>query len=150
MTDVVLLDAGPLGMVSHPRASVAIVEWLARLVAAGIPVMIPEIADFEVRRELLRVGRRRGVERLDQLRVGLEFVPITSDAMLRAAAFWADARRRGRATAGDQSLDADVILAGQAATLGRGQVVVASSNPRHIARFVPAQRWQDIPAAKSP
>ena len=149
MTDVVLLDAGPLGMVSHPRASVAIVEWLARLVAAGIPVMIPEIADYEVRRELLRAGRRRGVERLDQLRMGLGFVPITSDAMLCAAAFWADARRRGRATAGDQSLDADVILAGQAATLGPGQVVVASSNPRHIARFVPAQRWQDIPAAKS-
>ncbi len=56
MTEVVLLDAGPLGMDSHPRASVAIVEWLARLVAAGIPVMIPEIADYEVRRELLRAA----------------------------------------------------------------------------------------------
>ena len=70
---------------------------------------------------------------------------ITSDAMLRAAAFWADARRRGRPTASDQSLDADAILAGQAATLSRVEVIVASNNPRHIARFVPAQRWQDIP-----
>ncbi len=149
MTDVVLLDAGPLGMVSHPRASVDVVEWLARLVASDVHVMIPEVADYEVRRELLRVGRSRSVERLDQLRVSLGFVPITSEAMLRAAAFWADARRRGKPTAGDQSLDADVILAGQAATLGRGQVVVASSNPGHIARFVPAQRWQDIPTKKS-
>jgi hypothetical protein len=80
--------------------------------------------------------------------MGLGFVQITSDAMLCAAAFWADARRRGKPAAGDQSLDADVILAGQAATLGRGQVVVASSNPRHIARVVPAQRWQDICAEK--
>jgi predicted nucleic acid-binding protein len=149
MTDVVLLDAGPLGMVSHPRASVDIVEWLARLVSSGIEVMIPEVADYEVRRELLRAGRKRGVERLDELRVGLGFVPITSDAMLRAAACWADARRRGRATASDQSLDADVILAGQAATLGRGEVVVASSNPRHIARFVPSRHWRDIPVRKS-
>ncbi len=59
MTDVVLLDAGPLGMVSHPRASVDSVEWLASLVASGVRVMIPEIADYEVRRELLRVGRIR-------------------------------------------------------------------------------------------
>jgi predicted nucleic acid-binding protein len=149
MADVVLLDAGPLGMVSHPRASVEIVEWLARLVASGTEILIPEIADYEVRRELLRAGRSRGVERLNELRASFGFVPITSDSMLRAAAFWADARRRGRPTAGDQSLDADTILAGQAATLNRGEVTVASSNPRHIAKFVPARRWQDIPALRS-
>ncbi len=148
MTEAVLLDAGPLGMIAHPRPSVEIVEWLATLVAAGVEVLIPEVADYEVRRELLRSGRGRGVERLDLLKASLGFVPITSDAMLRAAAFWADARRRGRPTAGDQSLDADAILAGQAATLNRGPAVVASSNPKHIARFVPAQRWQDIPTRK--
>ena len=145
MTDAVLLDAGPLGMISHPRASGDIVEWLARLVASGVPVLIPEVADYEVRRELLRAGRGPGIQRLDELRVNLGFVPITSDAMLRAAAFWADARRRGRPTASDQSLDADAILAGQAATLNRGEIIVASSNPKHIARFVPARRWQHIP-----
>jgi hypothetical protein len=41
-------------------------------------------------------------------------------------------------------LGADAILAGQAATLRRDRVVVASSNLKHIARFVPAERWQDI------
>jgi predicted nucleic acid-binding protein len=136
-------------MVSHPRASVDIVEWLARLVAAGVRVVIPEVADYEVRRELLRADRRRGIERLDQLRVSLGFVPINSEAMLRAAAFWADARRRGKPTARDQSLDADVILAGQASTLNRGQVIVATSNPKHIARFVPARRWQEIVVPKA-
>jgi predicted nucleic acid-binding protein len=109
-----------------------------------VEVLIPEVADYEVRRELLRAGRSRGIERLDLLRESLVFLPISSDAMLRAAAFWADTRRRGKPTASDHSLDADAILAGQAATLSRERVIVASSNPRHIARFVPAQRWQDI------
>jgi predicted nucleic acid-binding protein len=148
MIDAVVLDSGPLGMISHPRASAEIVQWLARLVGSGVEVLIPEVADYEVRRELLRAGRERGIERLDSLRESLSFVPISSDAMLRAAAFWADARRRGRPTASDQSLDADAILAGQAATVNRSRVIVASNNPRHIARFVPAQRWQEISAQK--
>ena len=38
----------------------------------------------------------------------------------------------------------DVILAGQAATLQGGTVVVASTNPRHLARFVPAHHWTKI------
>jgi len=81
---------------------------------------------------LLRAGRARGIERLDLLRLSLGFVPINSDAMLRAATFWAETRRRGKPTASDHSLDADAILAGQAATLNRRRVIVASSNPRHI------------------
>ena len=53
MHDVVLLDAGPLGMVRHPHASADAVAWLAGLVAGGVQILIPEIADYEVRRELL-------------------------------------------------------------------------------------------------
>ncbi|HKI34822.1 MAG TPA: nucleic acid-binding protein [Gemmataceae bacterium] len=146
MTDVVLLDSGPLGMISHPRAKADIVTWVATLVAGGVAVLVPEIADYEVRRELLRAGEMQGVQRLDELKVTLGFVPITSEAMLQAAAFWAEARRRGRPTARDESLDADVILAAQAATLTGRTVVIASSNPRHIARFVPAEDWQNITA----
>jgi predicted nucleic acid-binding protein len=144
MADVVLLDAGPLGMISHPRVSHEIAIWLARLLSSGTEVLVPEIADYEVRRELLRTGSVKGVERLTELRSALGFLPITSHAMLRAAEFWAEARRRGRPTAADHSLDADVILAAQAATLAAKSVIVASANPRHISRFVPAQRWEDI------
>jgi len=146
MADVVLLDSGSLGMISHPRATGEIVVWAATLVASGVEVLIPEIADYEVPRELLRAGRRKGVQRLDELKITLGFVPITSEAMLQAAAFWADARRRGRPTARDESLDADVILAAQATTLTGKAVVVASSNPKHISRFVPTDHWQNITA----
>ena len=71
MNDVVLLDAGPLGMVSHPHASADAVAWLAGLVAGGVQILIPEIADYEVRRELLRANRLKGVRRLDQLKLSL-------------------------------------------------------------------------------
>jgi predicted nucleic acid-binding protein len=140
----VLLDAGPLGMVSHPRPSALVASWFAALAAAGAEILIPEIADYEVRRELLRAGRHRGVERLDGLKSALTYVPITTEAMLQAAEFWADARRKGRPTATDESLDADVILAGQAATLDGAAVIVASTNPRHLTRFVSADHWQRI------
>jgi hypothetical protein len=36
-----------------------------------------------------------------------------------------------------------VILAAQALSLG-GPVVVATTNPAHLARFVPAEVWQNI------
>ena len=146
MAEVVLLDAGPLGMASHPRAARDILAWLARLLDAGVDVLVPEIADYEVRRELLRAGRTKGIDRLDQLKTTLGYLPITTEAMLKAAEFWADLRRGGRPTAHDKTLDADAILAGQAATCSDREVVVATGNPRHLARLVAAERWQDITA----
>ena len=53
MNRVVLLDAGPLGMASNPRPAEAILAWLGRLLTADVEVLVPEIADYEVRRELL-------------------------------------------------------------------------------------------------
>jgi hypothetical protein len=53
--------------------------------------MIPEIADYEVRRELLRARREVGIRRLDQLKEALTYLPITTAVMLRAAQLWAEA-----------------------------------------------------------
>jgi len=56
MSLTVLLDAGPLGMVTNPKSSSETEEckdWLASLVFKGVEVVIPEIVDYEVRRELL-------------------------------------------------------------------------------------------------
>jgi hypothetical protein len=50
----VLLDAGPLGFVTNPqrsRQSVACAQWLQALVRHGSRVLVPEITDYEVRRE---------------------------------------------------------------------------------------------------
>jgi hypothetical protein len=56
MSLIVLLDAGPLGMITNPKSSPdneACKNWLASLAHNGIETVIPEIADYEVRRELV-------------------------------------------------------------------------------------------------
>ena len=107
-------------------------------------VMVPEIADYEVRRELLRAGKIRGIERLDELIAQVNYLPITTNAMRQAATYWANARQQGQPTAADPALDGDVILAAQAATLNWTDVVVATTNVRHLSRFVQAEIWSDI------
>lgn len=148
-----VLDAGPLGLLTQ-RSGVANAdacrEWLRRGLGRGLVFHVPEIADYEVRRELLRAGKSLGVTRLDAF-VAAEpgrYLPITTAAMRQAAVFWADARRLGQPTAPDPSLDADVILAAQAATLdARSEsVIVATTNVGHLARFVAAEDWDKIEA----
>jgi hypothetical protein len=115
---IVLLDAGPLGMVTNPKSSPEnelCKNWLAKLASSGVEIMIPEIADYKVRREMLRAGKDRGLARLDALKAMLGYAPITTPVMLKAAEFGAIARRMGQQSAVDASLDADMILAAQAA-----------------------------------
>ena len=137
MSLIVLLDASPLGMISNPKSSSeneACKNWLASLVSKGIEVVLPEIADYEVRRELLRAGKERGLRRLDALKDMLSYAPISTPIMLKAAEFWAEARKMGRQSADDSSLDADMILAAQAGALDRDgdEAVIATTNVRHL------------------
>ena len=149
MSLIVLLDAGPLGMITNPKSSPeneACKSWIAGLAHDGVEVVIPEIADYEVRRELLRAGKERGLGRLDALKGMLEYAPITTPVMLKAAEFWAAARKMGRQSAADVSLDADMILAAQAAALVRAgdETVIATTNVRHLGLFASARIWREI------
>jgi len=143
------LDTGPLGRISNPRATpenLRCLAWARSLVAAGFRVVVPEIADYEVRRELLRVGATAGLARLDLVRASFHFAPLTSETMLRAAELWADVRRRGIPTASPDALDGDAILAAQA-LVGAGPgdtVVVATDNVGHLGRFVEARIWDQV------
>jgi predicted nucleic acid-binding protein len=147
VSDIVLLDASPLGM-TNPRSSPENEEcrtWLANLVEAGFDVVIPEIADYEVRRELLRGGKVAGIGRLDALKEMLSYAPITTPTMLKTAELWAAARLKGQPSAADLSLDADMILAAQAAVLSQdAQVVIATTNVRHFRLFCQARIWREI------
>ncbi len=108
--------------------------------------MLPEIADYEVRRELLRAGKVAGIRRLDQLKTTITYRPITTEVMLKAAEFWAEARRRGRPTADPKALDGDVILAAQAVLVADegNEVIIATTNVGHLSQFVDAREWQLI------
>src|SRR5207244_12016092 len=118
--------------------------WLADRIAAGVRTVIPEIIDYELRRELIRAGKNSSVQRLDALAQATEYLPITTAAMRRAAELWAQARQQGQPTAADNTIDADMILAAQALMLGEPQVVIATTNVGHLSRFVPADDWQNI------
>jgi hypothetical protein len=149
MSLIVLLDAGPLGMITNPKSSPeneACKNWLANLAYRGVEAVIPEIVDYEVRRELLRAGKERVLGRLDALRGMLGYAPITTAVMLKAAEYWATARRMGRQSADDASLDADMILVAQAGALVRDgdETVIATTNVRHLALFVSARIWREI------
>ncbi len=111
----------------------------------GTRVIIPEIADYEIRRELLRAGKTRGIAKLDALAQWLEYLPITTSAMRRAAELWAMARQHGQQTAADAALDADMILVAQVNTLAAPNTVIATTNVGHLAAFAPADVWQNIP-----
>jgi toxin FitB len=146
LSRIVLLDSAPLGMVSHPRKNPEIKIWLQALLEAGVIVRVPEIIDYEVRRELLRANKQRGIQRLDLLKVMLGYLPITTEVMLRAAEFWAQARQQGQPTADNKALDVDVILAAQAQVLisPGNDVEIATTNVAHLSRFVPARLWWEI------
>lgn len=146
MNRIILLDSGPLGMITHPRKNAKIKFWLQSLLQSGTRVQVPEIADYEVRRELLRVGKIKGLQRLDFIISELGLVSINREVMLKAAELWAESRQRGQPTANNQALDADVILAALAfSIINLGQnVVIATTNVRHLSRFVPAQMWNEI------
>ena len=139
-------------MVTH-RGGVPEVDacqrWLRGVLARGARVVVPEIADYEIRRELLRAEKTRGIARLDALEAALEYLPLTTSAMRRAAALWAEVRQRGLPTADPKALDADVILAAQALTMDppAEDMVVATNNIGHLSRLVPAELWQDIRVA---
>ena len=67
---IVALDSTPLGLLSNPSvhpANDACNQWLQGLLAAGVRVFVSLIVDYEVRRELIRARRARGIARLDRV-----------------------------------------------------------------------------------
>ena len=104
------------------------------------------MVDYELRRELLRARKAAGLAKLDALKAALFYLPIITDAMLRAASLWAQSRQSGLPTGDPKKLDVDVILAGQALTLlvASQDIIVATANVGHLSRFVPAALWSDI------
>lgn len=123
--------------------------WMWGEFMRGAIIVIPEIADYEVRRSLLSIratGSLGGLDRLHQ-DPGV-YLPITTASIRRAADLWAQARRQGQATAGEKSIDGDVILAAQALEYcsDADDWWVATENRRHLSRYLGerAQPWWQI------
>jgi hypothetical protein len=57
---------------------------------------------------------------------------------------WAQARQQGQPTAGDKTIDGDMVLIAQAKALEVPDVVIATTNVGHLSRFIAADLWQNI------
>lgn len=151
VTIPLVLDSSALGRLCHPKQpkNRPFVEAVTELLGSPTPyadLCVPAIAEYELRRKLLHlVGRKQAslvsVQRLDDLCSELSLLELSSHVLRLAAEYWAELRRRGLPTDASASLDADVILAAQAATVG-GWVV--TSNFRHLIRLIPVIRPEDI------
>ena len=143
----VVLDSGPVGMLAR-REGIPVVDecrkWQRGLLAQGVRVILPEMVDYEVWRELSRLNATASILRLDRLARTLEYLPLTTDAMRLAATLWGQSRQQGLPTADPKELDGDVILAAQTLLVGTSDIVVATTNVGHLSRFVAAKFWQDI------
>ncbi len=147
-----VLDTGVLGQLCHPNKDQnrPVSLWMANLLrdhADRIQVLLPEIADYELRRKLLHLIAKRqatkvSTDRLDNLATLLDYLPLNTETMRRAAALWATARSRGNPTSADMALDGDVILASQAIEVGG---IIVTTNPKHLSRFTTAYNWFDLP-----
>ncbi len=154
MARLIVLDSGPLGMIVRAPSKPHIVRcltWLKTIQATGAVVIIPDIAHYEVRRELLRIRAVGSLRRLDYAldpSSGFEHLLLTADAIIKAAEFWAVLRQSGLPTSSPDALDADPILAGQAALASQAgdTVTVDTTNLTHLNRFpgIDAQLWDQI------
>ena len=118
-------------------------DWIVAHENAGRRIILPEIVDYEVRRELLRRGRPGPLHLLDRLALRYEFLPLQTLAMRKAAEYWAALRNLGTPTAGPQDLDIDVIIAAQAESV-EDSFVIATSNVSHFQNLAPAEQWENI------
>lgn len=151
----IFLDTGPLGTLTNPKRppqTVELLTWAANHLRTGHSLMVPAIADYEVRRELIRLGRAAGLAALDQWNQVTEdrYIALQDSTLKRAATLWASVRNQGLVTADPKELDCDALIAAQVLEyqelheLSLEQIVIATTNVGHLSRFVPAKLWSEI------
>jgi predicted nucleic acid-binding protein len=99
------------------------------------------------RRELIRANKLQSVQQLDRFKTVLEYIPLNTEMILKAAELWAQVRQMGQPTADPNALDGDVILAAQTITIAQQrqqEIIIATTNVGHLSRFTTAQHWRDI------
>jgi predicted nucleic acid-binding protein len=149
---VIVLDTFPTSSVSkrpgrRPSPSDLCQKWVDECEDAGHTVLVPAITYYEALRELEQRQAKSQIERLkDFCLLSTRFIPLTTAHIETAARLWGHARRIGRPTASDDSLDGDMILAAQALSLGlpTSDYIVATTNVRHLSMFVHAGEWTNI------
>ena len=151
MNRIIALDTGPLGLLTNPKKSpetIACATWSLSILSAGHRIIVPAIADYELRRELERAGKTRGLALLNAWNYAQpdRYLSITDSSLRLAAQLWAQARNAGTPTSDPKELDGDALIAAQLLDLGLAPAdfVLATTNVGHLSQFVPAALWTSI------
>jgi len=159
---LIALDACPLGDLVSPRDNPytrKVRSWMRSHIDVGDDFLLPEIADYEVRRNDIletlsdRIGpceSYKALYLLDQLKSEIEYLPLTTEAMRQAASLWANTQK-GKSSVSPK-LDGDAILAGQVIVRSNNtdRIVIATKNLRDflvmhsLPPLVTAQEWDKI------
>ena len=122
-------------------------EWFYRLLSKGARIIVSDICDYELRRELIGI-KSKSVQELDRLRDLIEFQPVTFAVLEKAAELWAEARYLSQSNKIKDNIDVDCILAAQWCLLkeqnpGR-KVIIATKNIKDFQRVTDCEVWQNI------
>ena len=137
----IMIDTSVLGRICHPTEHSDVQEWFRSLLEQGShvsEVLVSVLADYELRRHLLKMGAVESLRRLDDLAQCLRYVPVTAEAGRRAAEL-----RQAMATQGMPGVsDAGLLMAAQAMI----ENAVLITNDRTTARIpgVQARDWTDV------
>ncbi|MEG4442738.1 hypothetical protein QUB47_34630 [Microcoleus sp. AT9_B5] len=122
-------------------------KWFERLLSKGARIIVSDICDYELRRELIGI-KSKSVQELDNLRDLIEFQPVTFAVLEKAAELWAEARYLSQYNKIKENIDVDCILAAQWCLLkeqypGR-KVIIATKNIKDFQRVTDCDVWQNI------
>lgn len=138
------MDSGPLNEIIKPQPSTDVIRWLRFIDKNRIAVRVPEIIDYELRREIVLqylVGKNdssKSINRLNKYRKTERFIPINPSVTLTdACEIWAELRYIGQGTSDVKNIDVDVILAAQALSMKKDfdEVIIVTGNLSDICRF---------------
>jgi predicted nucleic acid-binding protein len=151
---IIIIDSGILGQLCRPnldRETLALKSWFDRMLIRA-NVVSSKICDYEILRGLMLAQKQGlvadGLPILDNLHQLIDFLSVEDRILDLAADIWAAARASGQPTAGNLNLDADMIICATWQDLAShylGQeVVIVTTNIRHLSRFANAVIWQDL------
>ena len=149
---IIILDSFPASSVAKLPGKATTLsdncrQWVEKCEAAGHTLLVPAVCYYEVLRELELRNATTQIARFKFFcQLPTRFIPLTTKHLELAAKLWSESRRGGFPTSSNDSLDADVILAAQALSLGlpQSEYVIATTNVRHLSRFVPCEEWWKI------
>ena len=152
---IILIDTGIVGLLTQPNSteeSSLVLNWMYGLLAKSVIVLSSDVCDYEIRRglELARLEDKciDGIEKLDQLREVIEFLPITNRCLNHASVYWADAISKSQLNAPRRDINFDLILCGTWKKLTEDypgqEVIIATKNLRDFLRFADVDLWQNI------